>query len=129
MRQTNKFYWAKRFQGSTPEVVYINSEDGMVYRAYNNSQSYNNCPFFQDSFHWISNEPLEEPKITFENLCYYVIEVNHVYRTVAKYCSETDIFEIMGSIQKYKADSKADSITVVSGPYSLAELTNNKRIN
>jgi hypothetical protein len=120
MRQTNKYYWVKRFDTcKRNKEVALLDDDGLFYRP-GYSLGHN-----ATAFSWISNEPVEEPKVTFENLCYYVVDVNGVSRTLAKYYSENNVFEIMGSLQHLKPDY----VVVISGPYSLAELTNNKRIN
>lgn len=56
MRQTDKYYCAKRFENSKPEVVWM-SNDSYIYRE-------NYLPLFSiEDFYWMSEEPIDEPKI------------------------------------------------------------------
>jgi hypothetical protein len=119
MRQTNKYYWAKRFPETKPEVVYLDS-DGVVYRANMDTK------FYVRYFYWVSEEPIEEPKIPLKlkDNHYYVIDIGNNYQEVGIYFESTNNFQIIGS----KLGFGACAVNVLGGPFTIEELVEFKPI-
>jgi hypothetical protein len=118
MRQTGKYYWAKKVANYIPEVVYINLYD-LIYRS-----QYDGHYHYSD-FYWISDEPIEEPKIPLKlkDDSYYVIEVPGVEKKIVSHWSGR-----YGSFFAKGFGYNKDKVKVIAGPFTIDELANLKPI-
>jgi predicted cation transporter len=120
MRQTDKYYWAKRFSKTKPEVVYLDS-NSVVNRGNMAAK------FYVGDFYWISEEPIEEPKISLKlkDNHYYVIDIlgNIMFPTVlGRWSSVYECFSVDG----YTYGEA--TVKVVGGPFTVEELVQIKPI-
>jgi hypothetical protein len=111
MRQTDKYYWAKRYATSEPEVVFFT---GWIH-----------------DFYWVSDEPIPQPKIplVLKDNHYYVIEIsgNIMFPTVlgrwlGRWSCDYKCFVVDGG--RYNEES----VKVIAGPFTLDELVEFKPI-
>ncbi len=115
MRQTDKYYWAKHFQTSQPEVIlYHNS--CLIYRM-DGGGSYTHL-----NFYWISDEPIPQPKIPL------VLKDNHYY-----VIQPWGLCKMLGlhNEGRFKAVSgfwSGSSVSVIAGPFTIEELVEFKPI-
>jgi hypothetical protein len=121
MRQTGKYYWAICCEGDAPETVYL-SYDGYFYR---NSLL---TRFNPRSFYWVSEEPIEEPKIPLKlkDNHYYVVEIEGAvasHKVVGRWSSVYKCFSVDG----YTYGEA--TVKVVGGPFTADELVKIKPIN
>lgn len=118
MRQTDKYYWAKHFQTDPPEVIlYHNS--CLIYRM-DGGGSYTH-----KNFYWISDEPIEEPKIplVLKDNHYYVIQPWGLRQMLGLH--KKGCFEVHEGMAAFWRES---DVNVIAGPFTLDELVEFKPI-
>jgi hypothetical protein len=114
MRQHDAYYWATKSEKSKPEVVYINY-DGSIFRS-----EYNGTHYVSD-FWWISDEPIQHPKIPLflRDNHYYVVEVDGAtthQKVVGRWSKAYKCFDVNGYTYS------EENVKVVGGPFSVEEL-------
>jgi hypothetical protein len=120
MRQTDEYYWAKKFENSRPEVVWMNYDDSIFRSEYSNR-----C--YASDFWWISDEPIQHPKIPLflKDNHYYVVEIEGAvasHKVVGRWSSVYKCFSVDG----YTYGEA--TVKVVGGPFTADELVQIKPI-
>jgi len=115
MRQTDKYYWAKHFQTSQPEVI-LYHDSCLIYRM-DGGGSYTH-----KNFYWISDEPIEEPKIPL------VLKDNHYYVIQPWGLRQMLGLHKKGCFEVSAAFWRESDVNVIAGPFTLDELVEFKPI-
>jgi hypothetical protein len=116
MRQTDKYYWAKRYATSEPEVVFFASN----YFFYSGGSK---TDYWTDDFYWVSDEPIPQPKIplVLKDNHYYVIQPWGLCKMLGLH--NQGRFDVIGGFWR------ESDVNVIAGPFTIEELVGFKPIN
>jgi hypothetical protein len=121
MRQTDKYYWAKRYATSQPEVVFFASNDFFYSAGYPDEANIYD-------FYWVSDEPIPQPKIplVLKDNHYYVIQPPGLRQMLGLH--NEGRFEVSAAFWRERYISGYGDVNVIAGPFTIEELVEFKPI-